>query len=623
MTKELVFLPKPLFLEYTFGEFKQPETWSVMLTERFSGIKHALGSLWPELETEERRTGSNIVYQYREMGSEAYDIEICENIINIFCSDMRGAFYALATLHQASLQCECGIPCCNISDAPGLELRGVLLDISRGKVMKLETAFRVVNLLASLKYNHLELYIEGFSFAYPSFPGVWSEEACMTADEIRQLSSYCRERFIELVPHQNSLGHMASWLSLPEFSNLAEAEEGLKVMDFRFPPTTLDASDPSSADLVARLIEDLNPCFDSDMFHVGLDEPFELGKGKNRNICREDIAEKLVLPYIEKLHAELALHGRRMMMWDDLIVKHPEIIEHLPEDIMICDWGYDAEYPVEKRAKMLSETGRDFIVCPGTSSWSSFVGLTDNMLENVSRAGRAAYEFGATGLMITDWGDMNHMQYLPISYPGIMYASAFAWNKNGSSCEELARGLSMFVFRDRTGVMGDFCLEAGRFYLHEEFRMPCRSLACLPLMFGRCKAQDFIEKTEQVVKSVTFFSPDEVCSAYLKSYEERTQPDIKSLIEFLWKLEGQLDRTELLCDDGELVVREYRNAIRMLGTLSEARIEIMDGNQETEDSQRKQIGDVLEKILEEHRSLWLARNKQSSLEDGIKMFDRI
>ena len=51
-----------------------------------------------------------------------------------------------------------------IDDYPDLKLRGVMLDISRSKVPTLSTLKKLVDKFATLKLNHLELYVEGFSF---------------------------------------------------------------------------------------------------------------------------------------------------------------------------------------------------------------------------------------------------------------------------------------------------------------------------------------------------------------------------------------------------------------------------------------------------------------------------
>lgn len=84
-----------------------------------------------------------------------------------------------------------------------------MLDISRGKIPKTETLKHLINILSRFKFNQLQFYIEGFSFMYPSFKKYCDSNSSLTVEEIKEINSYCEKRFIELVPNQNSLGHMA------------------------------------------------------------------------------------------------------------------------------------------------------------------------------------------------------------------------------------------------------------------------------------------------------------------------------------------------------------------------------------------------------------------------------
>lgn len=615
--EDIVFCPKPKQITDTGIKRKAPAVWRACFPEELRGLEGAAVSVWKGLETVSSGK-ADISFEKAEYEEpEEYEIWVKETKVVIRYGQAAGAFYGLVTVHQ--LVCQCGeeVPCCRIADAPGLKLRGVLLDISRGKVLKPDTLKAMADMLASFKVNHLELYVEGFSFGYPSFPQVWEENSCMTAAEMKEFSEYCRERFIELVPHQNSLGHMAPWLARKEFARLAEAPEGLDVMGMKFPPTTMDASDPETFQLLKQMINDISRSFDSGYFHAGLDEAFEFCKGKNREKAEKEGASEIIRTYVCALHDFLEEKGFRMMMWDDFPVKYPELFRELPEDIMIMDWGYDREFPVEQRAEILKKSGRDFCLCPGTSSWSSFTGLTDNMLENIERAGKAAYAYGAHGLMVTDWGDMNHFQYQPVSYAGLLCGAAWAWSCQGIREDELACALNRFVFIDSSGGMGEFCLSAGRFYELEEYRMPCRSIVCLPLILGRISKAEYEAAAERLVRSVRFFSPDEVCEAYLTSYENREAFDGRKLYTFLEEKEAQLDRVSLNCRDGGTIVREYRNALKMLRYLTRVREQI-----ETENAE-EDLNGLLDEILGEHVALWRERNKESGLKKGLEMFERL
>lgn len=92
-----------------------------------------------------------------------------------------------------------------------------MLDISRDKVPTLETTFALVDRLASWKINQFQLYTE-HTFAYRHHEEVWAKASPFTGDDILALDAYCHERYIELVPNQNSFGHLHRWFehrSLP------------------------------------------------------------------------------------------------------------------------------------------------------------------------------------------------------------------------------------------------------------------------------------------------------------------------------------------------------------------------------------------------------------------------
>ncbi len=63
-----------------------------------------------------------------------------------------------------------------------------------------------------------------------------------------------------------------------------------------------------------------------------------------------------------------------MHCWGDIILKYPELVPELPEDVVVLDWGYEADHPFHEQCAIFAEAGRSFFVCPGTSSWLSLVG---------------------------------------------------------------------------------------------------------------------------------------------------------------------------------------------------------------------------------------------------------
>lgn len=177
-------IPKPQVYLQRAGYFVKK---AAVSKERMpSGLEAPLAVIWPEV------TGTEDTIQFtekKELQKEQYVLEITEEGIEISWGSPAGAFYAVMTLHQLVLFSEGKIACCRIEDFPGLRDRAVMIDISRGKVPKVESLKAMIDLLAGLKINQFQLYVEGFSFAYPSFSEVWEKRAkdYLTPAEIREL----------------------------------------------------------------------------------------------------------------------------------------------------------------------------------------------------------------------------------------------------------------------------------------------------------------------------------------------------------------------------------------------------------------------------------------------------
>lgn len=615
-------------------------------------LPEALKVLAPAMETLGRGWlipgPSQMTFSRQEtLPEEGYELDVCPDGIHICYSGEAGAFYGLMTLRQLAMQVRMEaavenngagadkenranknagadkgaleLPCVHITDAPGLGHRGYMLDISRGKVPTLETLEGFVDLLASFKYNQLQLYIEGFSFMYASFEKYCDEKSALTPEEIRALDSYCKERFIDLVPNQNGFGHMAPWLSKEEFRPLAEAPNGWKLGEMTLPPTTLDARNDDCIGLLEKMCGDLLPNFTSRYFNVDMDEPFDMGLGNNQEFCAEHGKDELYAIHAKKLHQLSARHGRTMMMWGDVAVKYPSLLKELPEDIIILDWGYEAEFPVERHAQLLKDNGRHFYLCPGTNAWSSYTGMTDNMLTCIRRAVRAAYEYGAGGVLLTDWGDGGHLQYQPVSYAPMVYAAALMWRNEDASEEMLARALDLFVFEDMAGVMGRACLEAGRYERLEEFALPCRSMASVVCNSGRTSKAQYIGSVERMILVNKLLCQPEVTAAFAGSYDDREAFDADKIADFLDGVKAQFKAAKPQCVDGELIVQEYENALELVQLLTRLRMLCMN--------EATAAGDVdvqaAENIMKNHKKLWMARNKESGLPEGMAILGKL
>jgi hypothetical protein len=535
--------------------------------------------------------------------------------------DETGLYYSLVTLKVLKKNYLNHIPCLKIVDFPDLGVRGVMLDISRDKVPKLQTLLNIAVLLADLKYNHFEMYVEGFSFAYPSFRSLWEgKETPLTGEEIRALDVFCKDHFIDLVPNQNCFGHMAAWLATDTFKNLAECPKGYLLLGILKVKSTLDPYDPRSVELVTKMTNDLLPNFTSAYFNMDLDEPFELGMGKSKKIVKEKGVGQVYLDYALKMHDLATARNKKMMMYCDIAFRQKEILSKLPRDITLLDWGYEADYPFEKNCRLLDTAGNDFILLAGTSSWTTITGRTENMLGNIKKAAMNGKRYGAKGLLVADWGDMGHWQYLPVSYPGYVAGAAMGWNSKPRIRELLPDFLSTYIYGDQERKMGNFVLDMGRYNMFEEFAMANMTNTMLALQFGlrdRVMVQGIIGTLVNGLSGMMRDIAPEMVDSLLSRIANRGIFDYKGLMRFLDNQEDLLAQIKINSIDSQLIRDEYRNAIRLIRLGANLKQYIHSRNDLTVEQEKiwLSVMEVLtQTYLEENKRLWLVRNKPGGYE---------
>jgi hypothetical protein len=413
---------------------------------------------------------------------QGYRIAVRHGRVRVEAADAAGRFYARNTLTQMRRVFGRRLPTGVIEDWPDYPVRGVMLDISRDKVPTMETLFRLVDLFAEMKINHLQLYME-HTFAYRRHREVWSGASPMTAREVRALDAYCRERFIELVPNQNTFGHMHRWLKLPKYKRLAECPDGFVTpwKDRRPDPFSLNPTDPASFRLVRELLGELLPNFAGRMVNVGCDETWDLGQGRSKAACARRGNGRVYLDYLLKIHRLVTAGGRRMLFWGDIILKYPDLIPELPRDLVALVWGYEGNHPFDKECAAFERCGLEFWVCPGTSAWNSIAGRTDNALENIRSAARNGLKHGARGFLLTDWGDNGHWQPWAASYLGFAAGAAMSWCLRTNARLDWSRVLDAHVFRDETRRLGRAALDLGNAH-RETGRLPFNASALFRLL---------------------------------------------------------------------------------------------------------------------------------------------
>ena len=538
---------------------------------------------------------------------ESYHLTIDPDGIRVTGRDLAGAFYGVMSLVQL-LQTHGGaLPTLTIEDWPDLQARGVMLDISRDRVPTMETLYHLVDLLAGWKVNQLQLYTE-HTFAYRNHRKVWEKASPMTAEQILALDAYCRARFIDLVPNQNSFGHMHRWFEHSHYLSLAETETAFQSpWGTTLPPFSLSPAVPASLDLVDELYAELLPNFTSRMFNVGCDETVDLGLGRSKELVAQKGKGRVYLDFLLEIYQRVRAREHTMQFWGDIINQYPDLVPEVPKDTIALEWGYEADHDFPGKTTLFADSGVRFYVCPGTSSWNSIAGRTDNCIGNIRNAVENGLKHGALGVLNTDWGDNGHWQTLPISYLGFIYGAALGWSYGQNADLDLPRVLDTFAFQDTAGVMGRLAYDLGNVYQIPEIVAHNSSF-----MFNSYGASLEEMRGGRYSDSLT---PG--ARAILKD-DLALKEKLQAALDTVDSVMAPLNRAQMAAPDAELIKREFTLAAQMLRhgvkrTLLQLPRSAL---------RRADMAAELDAIEAEFRALWLARSRPGGLEESMARLDQ-
>jgi hypothetical protein len=397
-----------------------------------SGIRLAI-------ETHARTNGIGPRIELHRKGEqgEAYRLGVDPELVDVEAKGAAGLRYGVETLIQL-VGNQGRVPACRVEDEPDLALRGILIDISRGKVPTLETLRQVVDLCVRLKLNALMLYTE-HTFRYRRHPEIGAEAWPLDAATIRELDAHAAANHVDLIPTLQSLGHMRRILEIPRYRHLAETDR----------LWTISPAEPGTYQLIQDLYDEYLPNFRSRFFNANCDEPVDLGDGKSLERSRHLGPGGVYLEHVRRIREMARAHGKRTMIWGDVVHAHPERIAELDRDLVLLDWWYEAQHDFD-RVKVFSDHGIEFLVCPGTSSWNALFPRLDNSLANIAGYAAAGKRHRAWGLITTDWGDGGHYNLLGNSWFGFGWGAQQAWAGDAPP-QVFDRAFSRVLFGDASG----------------------------------------------------------------------------------------------------------------------------------------------------------------------------
>jgi len=378
-----------------------------------------------------------------EATAEDYSLRVEADQIVASGAGKPGLFYALQTLSQlvrANMQ-QRQIPCVEIQDWPSLRWRAFQDDLTRGPSTRLEILKAQVALGAYFKYNLFTYYME-YQFAFRKHPKIGPENGSLLPDELRALVEYARDYFVEILGNQQSFAHFHWILRHPEYAHLRES------------PVVLCPIYEETYQLLDDLYSEVCPLLPFEMFNVCCDETFDLGKGPSKELAAEIGVGGVYLRHILRIHRLMKeKYGKRMMMWGDIILKHPEHIPQVPKDVVMLTWGYSPRESFEDQIIPFVRSGHEFFVCPGISNWSRILPDFGVATVNIRNFVRDGLRHGAIGMLNTGWEDDGEALH-GYNWHGYAWGADCAWTGSETSPEDFNRRIGAVLFGEEGDRFG-------------------------------------------------------------------------------------------------------------------------------------------------------------------------
>jgi len=382
--------------------------------------------------------------------AEGYGLEVAPEGIRIAADTERGLFYGMMSMEQllraAALAGTAAIPCARISDWPAVGMRGFHEDYGRDQLPTVEDHKRSIRLLAQYKANTHLWFIEPDHFVYAFDPEIGAKYDRFTFDEIREVVAYAKQYYIEVIPVVELLAHMENTLSNPKYAHLAEKEG----------TGTLCPVNDESIQFAEKLMGEIAAAFDSKYFHCGLDESAVIGQGKSADAVKTEGIEKVYARYYTRLHDTLRdKHGKTMMMYADIVLNHPSVMNLLPKDIVMMFWDYIPR-PRYEGLDNLVKNGFPTTTLAGMWDWVNLYPLYNAGIANIDMLAAQTAEVGSLGHFVSNWGDWNMgaagANLSELNFYGALYCSILGWKPQPIAVPEYSKAFATHFF----GLSSDY-----------------------------------------------------------------------------------------------------------------------------------------------------------------------
>ncbi len=521
---------------------------------------------------------------------ESYLLKVGQKKIRIKSITAKGLYYGILTLEQLFSQFGEDLPLLEIADYPDLPIRGISDDISRGQVETTENFKRVIKFISRQKMNTYMPYMEDV-IQFDAFPSIGKNRGALTKSEVKEIIEYAQKYFVDVIPIFQTLGHYENILTTEEFLEYAE-----------FPgAASLDVSNEKIYPFLDKLIKEVAELFPSEYFHIGADESWDVGLGNSKTLVDNLGIARVHANHYERVYNICRKYGKKVMMYGDIILQHPEILQMLPKDIIVVNWRYHPrfEYP---SVKEFVKAGIRYIVSP--SVWNFFNPYPNYSFAftNIKNLTESGIKNNSIGMINSNWGDFGAETLKELLLYGYAWSAQCSWNLNKSDEENFEH----VFWKNFFGIDRKELKE-----ISETLKHP------LNIVFWNDVWMHPLSKRKYTPWWALKY-PKAVQTEWLKKHTSKLLEKINYLKNEVIKNKDYLDILEFVLNMNSWYATklESNNLLQL----------ILNGKSGEYDRAKNYVENnisELQKLKEEHATLWKKYNKEANLNLVMDKYDRL
>lgn len=280
--------------------------------------------------------------------NEGYRI-ICENsCVFITAKNNCGLYYSLQTLKQILLQSDRKIPRLEIIDKPKYDYRAFMLDSGR-YYQTVDDIKRLIDLMSYHKFNVFHWHLtedQGWRIEIKKYPeltkkgqkrshtnfGVKPEEGFYTQQEVKEIVSYCHDRFIKVIPEFDVPGHTVSAIACYPYLSCFDRKLNVAT-HWGVKHDVLCVGKKSTYGFAFDVIDELIELFPDKFIHIGGDEVVTM-RWERCEHCqalmkKEGIESEAQLQqlFMNKVNSYVKSKGYTAIMWNYEILDSAGLID--------------------------------------------------------------------------------------------------------------------------------------------------------------------------------------------------------------------------------------------------------------------------------------------------------